>query len=68
MKLPKECDIYKINDYLEQLFVVAAELSQEHMHDLKVNDICERNLINLTRLSAIIVHLELAIDEVMRIK
>ncbi len=52
---------------MEQLYVLAAVLSQPHMHNLKVKSICERNLINLKKLSAIIMHLELATDEIMKV-
>jgi hypothetical protein len=67
MKLPKSHDLYNINKQLDNLAIIAASLNYEHMQDSIIQQICEDNLINLRKVNAIIIHLELAIEEVLKV-
>ncbi len=69
MKLPEKMNLYKHNESLEDLHTVAQMLLMPHQDkadwkDVKI--ICTDNLRRLKKISAIITHLELAIDEVLK--
>ncbi len=67
MKLPKEYDLYHHNAYLERARSLIENLAWDWNQTWATNEICARNLEQLKDLSAIITHLELAIDEVLKV-
>lgn len=66
MKLPKQYNLYKINEHLEKLAKYAQVISCE-WDGLAEDLVCKYNLVYLKDMNAIITHLELALDEVLKL-
>lgn len=67
MRLPKEFNLYKINEYLGDLLELATKTDEYNNAKYSVEEICIANLLNLKVMHAKILHLELAIDEVLKV-
>ncbi len=67
MKLPKDYDLYAHNKQIDNLNIIAASLAFDYCKDTFVKDICDSNLINLRKLSDIIMHLQLVCEEVLKV-
>ncbi len=67
MRLPEQYNIYKINEYLDMAHQITASLSDWNDSKYSVTEICIANLLNLKSLHAKIMHLELALDEVLKL-
>jgi len=69
MKLPPKHNLYEINKHITRLFEAALEVNQAWSTSHKdIEKICNDNLRNLKKISATVIHLELAIDEVLKAK
>lgn len=68
MKLPKRLDKYQHNAQIEKLYKLAVDLKHEHDPLMGVDYFCEENLKVLKKINAIVIHLELAIDEIMKME
>ena len=66
MKLPQQYDLYQHNRYCDELYGIALELNHP-LWSTDIKGVCMENLLLLKKLSAIITHLELAIDEVLKV-
>lgn len=68
MKLPKSFNLYKHNEYTDKLTTLSQNISKDCGDYRDIKNICEINLKNLKEMLAIIVHLELALDEVLKLE
>lgn len=68
MKLPKHLDKYKHNAQIAKLYVLAHELTEPAEDGALLADICEHTMQVLKKINAIVIHLELAIDEIMKME
>ena len=73
MKLPEEYNLYKHNEYLDDLFgwannlMAAGYLREPGESPASIKEICDNSLRALRQMSTIITHLELVIDEVLKL-
>lgn len=68
MKLPKVMDKYQHNAQIEKLYKLAYDLNQPNSQLLAPDYFLEENLKTLKKINAIVIHLELAIDEIMKME
>lgn len=67
MKLPKEYNLYKHNEYGDELYNNVCALIEAHKNDYTLSEICYQNLSLLKSIHAKILHLELALDEIIKL-
>ncbi len=68
MKLPDKNNKYKHNEYCDEVFRLARVLAHgDHNHPHTIKEICEKNWLTIKAIHAKILHLELVIDEVMKL-
>lgn len=65
MKLPKIAEKFNHNDYCDEILNHATELASADK-GLCIADICKRNLADIMAIRAKILHLEMALEEIMK--
>ncbi len=73
MKLPDDSNLYSYNENLDDLHLETNKLIQTSWYlsddnQLSVTDICNDNIIILDKMRAIILHLELVTDEILKLQ
>ena len=68
MKLPDKLNKYKFNQYCEEIKDDALNLALAHVESESPEEICRKNLFLITSIHAKILHLELVIDEVLKLE
>lgn len=68
MKLPAQYNLYKINEQIDALENLATRLADEEYSALwGIEEMIQQNEVILRQMTAIITHLELVVDEVLKI-
>ena len=67
MKLPKTHNKYKFNKVAEELHESATSLALEYANSYEIDEICRANLLLIKIIHAKIMHLELALEEIMKL-
>lgn len=73
MKLPKDFNLYSYNENLDSLNIETNKLVENpwYLADderLSITDICNDNIMILDKMRAIITHLELVTDEILKLQ
>lgn len=73
MKIPDNINLYRYNQNLEELYFHAEKLVEDDWmllaeERLSITDICNQNMMILDTMRAIILHLELVTDEILKLQ